>query len=348
MALIAKRMRRYANVTKHTLDGVNGTVHEHAARLGISYGRVRNRILALSKRTLRGAVLPERETVRVLHDLACKACGAPFQSVTLTRLYCHKNCGRRKHYQDKACLVCQRAFSPQSTRQRFCSNKCRNAHCRQAIPKTLAPCQVCGTPIHNRLACKGQCIRIYRAIRRGNCGPVQHESHCKHCRKELPSPRALCQQYCSAKCQRKNSLLSPERKKARNKSQSASRKRCVFKRIRVNMRKRLADLVRNQKASKHHSILKHLGCSVQDFLTHLQSLFKPGMSWGNYGRKGWHMDHIIPCAAFDLTNPKHKDICFHHLNIQPLWWFENSNKQDSLPSLMPDTLRQMASKAGVL
>ena len=73
-----------------------------------------------------------------------------------------------------------------------------------------------------------------------------------------------------------------------------------------------------------------LGCSIDFLRKHLQSQFKAGMSWDNYGRKtgrnGWVVDHIRPCAAFDLTDPKQWAKCFHWSNLQPLWDHENAKK----------------------
>jgi 5-methylcytosine-specific restriction endonuclease McrA len=45
--------------------------------------------------------------------------------------------------------------------------------------------------------------------------------------------------------------------------------------------------------------------------------FSNGMTFDNYGTY-WHMDHVIPCSLFNLTN--HEDInnCFKWTNIQPL------------------------------
>ena len=50
------------------------------------------------------------------------------------------------------------------------------------------------------------------------------------------------------------------------------------------------------------------------------------MSWENYGRKGWHIDHIRPLASFDLTDVEQRRIAFHHTNLQPLWASDNCGK----------------------
>jgi hypothetical protein len=52
------------------------------------------------------------------------------------------------------------------------------------------------------------------------------------------------------------------------------------------------------------------------------------MSWRNYGRnKGqWSLDHIRPCASFDLTDPEQQKQCFHYTNVQPMWSDENNIK----------------------
>lgn len=68
-----------------------------------------------------------------------------------------------------------------------------------------------------------------------------------------------------------------------------------------------------------------------EFLSsYLEVRFKLGMSWSNHGRNGWHVDHIIPCAMFDLTIVDNQKICFHYTNLQPLWWWENIAKSDSI------------------
>lgn len=67
-----------------------------------------------------------------------------------------------------------------------------------------------------------------------------------------------------------------------------------------------------------------LGCSIQDFILYIESLFDTGMSWENYG--DWELDHIVPCSLFDLTKPEHQRRCFHFSNYQPLWYKDNIYK----------------------
>lgn len=67
-----------------------------------------------------------------------------------------------------------------------------------------------------------------------------------------------------------------------------------------------------------------LGCSINHCRSYLESKFSSGMGWHNMGK--WHIDHIIPCASFNLTDAKHQRICFHFTNLQPLWAQDNIKK----------------------
>jgi len=73
-----------------------------------------------------------------------------------------------------------------------------------------------------------------------------------------------------------------------------------------------------------------IGCSIDDLKKHLEAKFTDGMNWENYGRNGWHIDHIRPCAGFDLTKKKQQKICFHYTNLQPLWEADNIRKGDKI------------------
>jgi len=92
--------------------------------------------------------------------------------------------------------------------------------------------------------------------------------------------------------------------------------------ILANLRSRISNaLKRNTKAK---STRKLIGCSIEFLKQYLKNQFKSGMTWKNYGK--WHVDHIIPCAKYDLKNPKLQIKCFHYTNLQPLWATDNLRK----------------------
>lgn len=100
--------------------------------------------------------------------------------------------------------------------------------------------------------------------------------------------------------------------------------------IKYNTSRRIREMLGQEKSER---CLDYVGCSLDKFRIHLESSFQDGMSWKNYGestthgkRFAWHIDHIIPCSAFDLSNPIHQRACFHYKNLQPLWWDQNIQK----------------------
>ena len=92
-------------------------------------------------------------------------------------------------------------------------------------------------------------------------------------------------------------------------------------RILRSLRIRLYDtLKRNSKSMK---TIELLGCSIIFFQQYIEKQFEIGMNWGNYGRNGWHIDHIIPCCKFNLSKQEEQRKCFHYTNLRPLWATEN-------------------------
>jgi hypothetical protein len=135
-----------------------------------------------------------------------------------------------------------------------------------------------------------------------------------------------------SKARERNRKLSPEakaRKIERNREYERRKLKedpqyAVTKSIRCRM---FLALRRGWKAGR---TVELLGCSVSECLSHLESKFLPGMTWGNWGSgKGnstWHIDHITPVSAFDLTNEQAQKACFHYTNLQPMWGSDNIRK----------------------
>lgn len=101
--------------------------------------------------------------------------------------------------------------------------------------------------------------------------------------------------------------------------------------LRKNLADRIREAVKSQYGDKAHKSMELLGCTIEHVRDHLESQFTEGMTWYNMGRGGWHIDHIIPCAFFDLTKPSHQKVCFNWQNLQPLWEKDNCAKGDKIP-----------------
>lgn len=100
----------------------------------------------------------------------------------------------------------------------------------------------------------------------------------------------------------------------------------ILIKIKVRLRSRLVGAIcKNQKKG---SAIRDLGCSVEELKIYLESLFQPGMTWENWSRTGWHIDHKKPLSAFDLTDPEQFRQAVHYTNLQPLWALENIRKSN--------------------
>lgn len=119
-------------------------------------------------------------------------------------------------------------------------------------------------------------------------------------------------------------LQANQYQKLRNKTDLSFK---ILKNLRSRLNQGLHGINKSQRT------LELLGCSVKFLRQHLESQFKEGMSWENYGRgwgnngmKEWQIDHIIPCYKFNLTDPKQQEQCFHYTNLQPMWATINFKK----------------------
>lgn len=108
------------------------------------------------------------------------------------------------------------------------------------------------------------------------------------------------------------------------------------KKFLLNPRNRLSSRIstaigfslKGNKNDKHWEDL--VGYNLQDLITHLESQFKPGMTWQNMGK--WHIDHRKPVSSFNFNSyddPEFKE-CWNLNNLQPLWASENLSKGNKI------------------
>lgn len=118
-----------------------------------------------------------------------------------------------------------------------------------------------------------------------------------------------------------------EKKRAQDRAYARNRRSKPQERILNNLRTRTYAALKGFYKSAPTTAL--LGCTIEELKAHLSAQFTPDMSWDNYGSY-WHIDHIRPCAAFNLIDPEEQRICFHWSNLQPLPAIENIRKHAKL------------------
>ena len=94
-------------------------------------------------------------------------------------------------------------------------------------------------------------------------------------------------------------------------------------------RGRMWDLLKSKGKGKVAFFVRDLGCTKGFLFTWIESKFKPGMSWENYG-KVWHLDHVRPLVDFNLDDPQDCKKINHYTNLQPLFWRDNLSKGKKL------------------
>lgn len=101
-------------------------------------------------------------------------------------------------------------------------------------------------------------------------------------------------------------------------------------RIKTNIRARLNKAVKHE--YKSSSAVRDLGCTVSEFKRYIETQFKPGMTWDNWGSV-WHLDHKKPLSNFDLSKALQFKEAVHFTNYQPMLVENNLKKGESLPKV---------------
>jgi len=74
----------------------------------------------------------------------------------------------------------------------------------------------------------------------------------------------------------------------------------------------------------------YLGCSLSALVEKFEHQFEDGMTWDNFGSRGWVIDHILPVSRFDFRKISHIRRACHYRNLRPCWEAENIRKGNRL------------------
>lgn len=102
-------------------------------------------------------------------------------------------------------------------------------------------------------------------------------------------------------------------------------------RLKKNCRKRIWTALKNKGGKDSHTV-EYLDCDIEFLKKWLKYNFLYGMTLDNYGPY-WHVDHVIPCARFNLEDPNEVAHCFHWVNLQPMLGSINMSKHDNIDNI---------------
>lgn len=264
----------------------------------------------------------------------CSVCGKAYQAAGSSR---HKTCS--KECSEKGSAITRAAWHASNRRRLSVEEKAARRKARKeasaairaekkamalSLALTERECIRCGVTFKHKKKDKNTCSdkcydavhrKTYKKKKRESRMPVMREISCKQCGKDFKSihPGAV---YCSKQC-----LKKADRTRNRVSDHHKARKAISG---------RLRDVLRKKGINKTISVMKYVGCSTLEFFEHLSSQLNGAMTWESYGVFGWHIDHIVPCAAFDLTIEEHRYLCFDKENLRPLWHDENIAKSHAL------------------
>lgn len=103
----------------------------------------------------------------------------------------------------------------------------------------------------------------------------------------------------------------------------------LFKLV-CSLRIRLWVVLTQGQTVKTSNMGRYLGCTLEELKTYLEKQFKPGMTWDNHTKEGWHVDHILPLIPEESISEEEIYKRCHYTNLQPLWATENLQKSNRI------------------
>lgn len=121
----------------------------------------------------------------------------------------------------------------------------------------------------------------------------------------------------------------------REKQRESQRKMVITpnRAIRLRLNHQIALHLKGIGSKKNKYTAQYVGCTIEQLKTWFEYQFDDNMSWDNIG--SWHIDHVMPCAQYDLTVETQLFQCFNWTNLRPCPAKVNISKRDKvIPTLI--------------
>jgi len=105
--------------------------------------------------------------------------------------------------------------------------------------------------------------------------------------------------------------------------------------VRDRLNHRIRDALLNSGQRKTNKTSSFVGCDITYLKKWFEFQFTDIMNWESIHL--WHIDHVNPCNAYDLSKVDEQLKCFNWTNLRPCWITENLNKSGKIDtSLIED------------
>jgi len=191
------------------------------------------------------------------------------------------------------------------------------------------------------LSCKRQAVEAWREA---NPEKVKAYTAKRHREKKAQANAYSLKWYYE---NRESTLARRKRERMDNIDASRANERMVAAKRRETPKGKLENAIRagihrgiTSKSKAGRKTFELLGYTPEELMKHLELLFLPGMTWQNFGRGGWHIDHKIPLSAHNYETPDDVDFkrCWSLDNLQPLWEQDNLKKSAKIEGAFQPSL----------
>lgn len=201
-------------------------------------------------------------------------------------------------------------------------------------------CKICSNELHKTNSLK--CIEKYKCQSRKRTNKYRFSTKGKEkIRLYKSNNKENLKRMQKASIEKRKQFYKNINKKYYQNNKSHIIKRCVtntrlrkinnpyFKFV-TRIRSNFNTKVRAFKLHKPNINFEILGCTFEKLFEHLQNTALNNeyfdFNINNYNGKEYHIDHIVPCAVFNLKCTYHQKLCFHYTNLQILKADENRSK----------------------
>ena len=138
--------------------------------------------------------------------------------------------------------------------------------------------------------------------------------------------------------ERKYIRNNPDKIREKYKRDSKKPQRIIKSRLSLRIR----HILQYQGKRKSNKTIDYIGCTTEFLKKWFEFQFTENINWNNIDE--WHIDHVIPCMAFDLTNEKEQKECFNWKNLRPCLAKDNLEKNSKIINSIINKQKELVTK----